>query len=312
MEYRNKMIKEAITAAMLLLMTACDSNEDKWTPGPAVTPVNQVYFAEESPETQEISVNQEYTYTVTLSREDETTEISVPIAVTADEGFEVPPTVDFAAGEKTAEVTVRFNGTDKTGYYSCNISIEDEDYCNPYTMLTTSVDVQILVARWELLYENVRFYDGSYTLADWYADLYTNEMEDGTMYRFTGFMQSQDLTFELREISGYSGYYDIFPAGGSSVQYDGYGCWYFGGIDEDEYATSYRLYPYGTENYLDYVCIYTGSGEWYSVMDFTGWYYENYGNDGFIAWEFYMYPPEGGDYTYVNNSIYFVFPRDNE
>lgn len=278
-------------ATGFLSLTACD-DDDNWTPGEPAGTVNQVYFEETDQEVVELVRNQTYTYTFTLSRTNGGEAMSVPVQISGASEFEAPETVDFAEGENTAEITVTFKGSEELGYHTCSLSIPDGLYNSPYTSLTSTMDVKLLVANWELMAKDVNFYYSSY-IPDFYADLYVTEVsENERLYRFVGFMANYDLTFEVKESKGYSSY-TIYPVGGCMGEDNqdwGMDAWFFG----KTVADSYKLYPNNdSEHYLDYAYIVTTDDcsymyfdeNWGQITLYYNWY-DNAGTHIFAGWEY--------------------------
>lgn len=278
-------------AAGLSLLTGC-GDEDDWTPGPLVQ-VNQVYFNNGDPAVVELAKQQKYDCTITLSREDNTKAASVPLNVVADDGFEVPAQAEFAAGEKTVRITVRFAGSKTAGYHNCTVKIGEGVFNSPYTSLTSSVSVKVLVTNWELYAENVQFdCTGDLELPGFTADLY--KMEGMDLYRFENFMQGYNLDFTLKEAKKEdSEYYRegdsyIYPEKGSygKDDYD-YEAWFF---DEKLGKGELPLYWVGEDGfYLNHSFLYMGKEFYYTYINFKE-------KDGYIYGYFDQYDATTGKY----------------
>lgn len=264
-------------AAGLGLLAGCE-DEDEWTPGPLLQQqVNQVYFNDGDPAEIELPKQEGYDCTITLSREDSTEAISVPLSVVADEGFEVPAQAEFAAGEKTAQITVRFAGSETAGYHNCTVKIGEGGFNSPYTSLASSVLIKVRVTNWELYAENVKFHCNNYgdfgaqDLPDFTADLY--KMEGMDLYRFENFMQGYNLDFTVveakKEDSGYylDGDFYIHPEKGSYGKDNwGYEVWYF---DEKLGKDDFPLYWVGDDaSYLNNCCLFMGAEFYYTYINF--------------------------------------------
>lgn len=240
-------------------LTGCNDDEDNWTPGEQVKTEYQVYFTCENPVPEELAPNVPETYTLSFSRENADKALSLPLVTSgAVEFFEAPATVDFAEGETDTEITVNFKGAENIGFYNYRISVPEGNYNSPYTSYCTTIDIQQRVANWHLYASNVKVTDCYAELFSdaYYVDLY----QDGDLdrYRINGFMDNYNLTFTLSEkegekkteVPGLSGYYYIYPEGGSyGVDDYGNNAWFF---DTEKGDVSFPLYHEQLSGYLDW------------------------------------------------------------
>lgn len=102
---------------------------------------------------------------------------SVPvIVVSKDDVFEVPSTVEFAAGESSSTLGIRMNGLEQRVNYTFTIRLDDE-YVDHYSVLDGS-DVfkgDIVIARWVKVVKNARFMYSGQLFPDTYSDIYNLE-----------------------------------------------------------------------------------------------------------------------------------------
>lgn len=258
-----------------LSLVGCDDKDDNWTPGGQADVTCQVYFTAGNPETEEINLQQEKIYTLTLSREDVSGAVSVPIVTEGSPEFEAPATAEFAAGETEAIVDVTFKGTTVAGAYACRVSIPEGVYNSPYTSRPTMIDITLRVPDWQLYASNVKiedYYNAIFTEA-YHVDLY----KDGDRYRLEGFMSNYDLVFTLgAEVSesDFETYHYIYPSkGANGADYYGTEAWFF---DPKQGEESFPLYNdlLSGGNYLDWALLYTTDS--YTSISFEkrrGWLY---------------------------------------
>ena len=121
------------TAAAGLCLTLASCSEDKYEPGPE--PANdcmEAYFLS-SNSSEYILGSESTSVTLEVGRLKADNAASIPVIVEAkDEAFKVPSTVEFQAGEATAELTVTFEGIEIQKEKKFTIRLADE-YVNPYT-----------------------------------------------------------------------------------------------------------------------------------------------------------------------------------
>lgn len=275
----------------ILLLTGCDDS-DTWTPGPETEVAYQVYFTNGNPEAEDLDPNETNSYTLTLTRENTAEALALPLVASGDvELFEVPSTVEFAAGEKDAAITVVFKGSETGGNYLCSVGIAAGGYNNPYTSLATTVDIRQRICDWQVYVANLK-------ITDYYGDIfpgsYNVDLErdgDSDRYRLKGFMSNYDLVFGVVENEDVSGQYYIYPENGSSGV-DAYGdeIWAF---DTELGMASYPLYhDLLGSGYLDNGCIYTGAGYGYTYINFNK-------RSGYIYGCFYLEDSNGNsDWKY--------------
>jgi hypothetical protein len=279
-----------LLAALAFVATAC-SDDDDWTPGP-VFESSQVSFTTGDPDQVEVELNEAQTFSFTLTRDDYSAAASVPIVVSNSQYFEAPSTVEFAAGEETQTLNVQFKGSDAAGVYTTTVGIEEGAYNSPYTAKIGTVTLSVLAAKWNLISDEVWFYNAS-LLEDWTAQLY--QLDGQNIYRFKNFMQNYDLTFKLDE-NGY-----ITPQNGS--WYSDY--WYFG---PDTWNESFPMYLTAEEGYVDWCFLYGAAGSSYNVLYPDGDPTYDGSKWGYICMSYSKYDAEGNylkdGYDYIYISIY--------
>jgi hypothetical protein len=224
---------------------------------------------------------------------------SVPVIVKDDDGvFEIPSTVEFAAGDTTAYLKISFPNLPSAQTCTFSIAIADE-YVNPYLQLDGSDQfiASVLVAKWvpaiQGITNKILDSDSNYTQSDTESDLYW--LEGLNRFRMTNFLGSGvDLTFELSNASFDAN--DTSTWVGLIIPLDHYymrtTSWYLLD-DEGNYAswTTDDIYP-GIKRFL----IYYGGG--YGYFYFNG---PSASGDEYSAWlRTYVYFLDGSkDYGYA-------------
>ena len=278
--------------AGVLSLAGCNNEEDTWTPGEETEVAYQVYFTCENPKAEDLDPSETSSYTLTLTRENDAEALTLPLEATGDiDVFDVPSTVDFAAGEKDATILVAFKGSENSGTYSCSVNIAPGKYNSPYTSFTTSIDISQRICNWQVYVSDLR-------INDYYNEAlpssYTVDLErDGNTnrYRLKGFMSNYDLAFGITENENVSNQYYIYPEGGSiGTDANGDYVWAF---DDELGQTEYPLYhDLLNGGYLDYGCIFVGSDYGYTYINFAN-------REGMIYGCFYLYGNNGsGGWVY--------------
>jgi hypothetical protein len=142
--------------------------------------------------------------TLTVSRKVTDAAVSVPVVVEYKaDAFEVPASVDFAAGEKTSKLVIKFPNIEKYTTSKLSIRLAD-DYVNPYLELDGSdrFVASVLVSKWTSIASNVKMY-----LSQWSGgnvngvSTYTGEifwLEGLNKFRVDNFFNSGvDLLFTI-------------------------------------------------------------------------------------------------------------------
>lgn len=284
--------------ACMAMTTGCSSDDDNWSPGAKAVNEYQVYFTSQSESAGEVDKGETVSFSVTARREDASKAASVPVSVAGGNDFEVPATIDFAEGESEKTFSVRFKGSEQTGDYACKLTIDDAAFSSPYTSLTTSVTLKLMVVSWEVVSESVHFYSyNNYTPA---FDTQLLKLEGQETYRFKKFMANYDLTFTLEAFGSDGGYY-IIPKGGfyAADWYDwGYSnCWHMG----DDADNTWVLYYNGDDsgNYYTWCFFFSGA-------ETGGSTYINFNKKtGCIMWDYSLY--DSADNYLSGNWDYLMF-----
>lgn len=125
-------------SAMTLTLTSC-GDDDSYSPGPEVSAdCPDVYFPSSNestvyldPATINANPDATWTQTVTVSRPDSVGSLTVPIIVDKkSDGMEIPSSVTFNDGEKTADLVVSYTHPDNGLTATFHV---DDSYANPYT-----------------------------------------------------------------------------------------------------------------------------------------------------------------------------------
>lgn len=301
--------------AGLLSLCGCNDDDNNWQPGEMTNIVQQIYFTSEDPEKIELIPGETRSYNFTLSRADSIGDISVPLTVSGDTNlFDFPSTAEFTAGNMETQITVTFTGTDKSNAYNLNVGIQEGSYNSPYTSFSTSVTINISVAKWILFAQNVRFSetDVSYPAPlfpqTFTLDLY--QIEGQEKYSFFNFMTGVNLTFTLKKCSGEENSqkgitYYMEPEGGSyGTDYYGDPAWFF---DTGQGEISCPLYREGIEGYLNWGLLYVNEADqsYYSCkINFTTRTGELYG--------YFVQYDDNGNYTSTYPYLTFSWTETDE
>ncbi len=225
--------RSACAVAALALCSSCSDDDDNWSPGEKAGEL--VYFEGVSSASAEVMPGESKSYTLTLTRENTEGMAKVALSVTDTVNFSVPSSVTFKDGVKSVEVPVSFIGTDAVDSYSCIVAIADSKYYDPYTQYATSVNLNVLVADWELYIENAYFYDTYGSVNQYEANIY--KLKDQNRYRIVNFAEGYNFDYELQESAWGSDYKTIHPLNGlyCSDPWWGYNAWAFSeeGTDSD-------------------------------------------------------------------------------
>lgn len=280
-----------------LLMAGC-SDDDKYIPGDP-TPANcmNVYFqaANESnymltPE--EMASNP--SISLHMSRELATEAATVPIVVEyADEGLQVPTTVQFAAGQQDADLVIDFPSIEKFKTYKFSVRVADP-YANHYTATQDGCDRMtgsVFVTEWETVIKDAYFYlyyESAFT--GYEANI--EHLKGLNKFRFVNFLNTgRDLLFSLYNAeftlddrSTWSG--EIIPLANAQYEDDD-SMWYL--VDDAGEFVTWNATQHGVD--LD------GMGFWnevgYNKIDLS----QSQGNGYMSAYLFYADGTELWDYV---------------
>lgn len=154
----------SVAAVAMLLLSACGDDND-WAAGPQDSDHGiGAYFPAQEKYKYEFEVTpEECNFEVTVGRLSSDAEQTVAILYTSEvEGWKVPETVTFAAGEATATFTVNCGDIPKAGYKGITLSVPADQYY-AYASGTESVKIQAMLSDWTIISDYVAYYywDGS-------------------------------------------------------------------------------------------------------------------------------------------------------
>lgn len=253
-----------------MMAVSCSDSSD-WAPGPedndcgvsayfpSQSSYRYIYGADEKPENMNI--------VVTVKRVDTADAVSVPVEVsTSCEGFSVPATVDFAAGESESSIIVSCKDIPQGEMQNITLTLAQNE-TDIYGPGVTSLSLEAIISEWKLISDNVTYYymdaDGKKAYPNTYGEMY--HLEGTYMFRLTDFFASGlEMPFEMpsSEKSYFvpSGNYDIYA---NTYPEDAYECWYLydeatssypapwiPGGDQNQLAIEYALF-YGTIDYCN-------------------------------------------------------------
>jgi hypothetical protein len=168
------------------LFAGCSEYEDTVTPGPKVSADNAaVRFSATNPAGFELDPSTDFSFTLTVLRDNETAALEVPVTVitNTENSFEVPAVLSFAAGSKTATLTVGIKSTAPTGVGLPFAVTFGEEFVNPYKVEYSSYTGVISLIKWNNL-GTVQFYD-SFSFYQ-VAEVVLEQRDDiRTLYRIT-------------------------------------------------------------------------------------------------------------------------------
>lgn len=217
-----------------------------------------VYFVQESASaTIQIGTEDERSLTVEARRKVTTEAASVPVTViSSDAIFNIPATVDFAAGEETAELTILFPDMEVGKKYRFEIAVTDRALADPYLKYengSTHFAAVVNIESWELM-ARASFYFDDYRFDMFEADIY--QATGTNKYKIENFLNSgKSLVYTLENGN-------VVPQEGLLEDY----FWYLS--DDDGYTACYPPNSYD----ISFQC-FSMYLDGYSYMDTT----DNYG-----------------------------------
>lgn len=132
-------------------MAGCSDWDDTVESSPEVSEGNPaVRFINENPSTFEHDPLVSTSFTLTVTRDDETNALEVPVVVVENQenGFVIPNSVSFAAGSKTADLVVSIaDGAPKGIELALEIKIDDAS-SNPYRTEYATYYGKIVISDW--------------------------------------------------------------------------------------------------------------------------------------------------------------------
>lgn len=174
-----KSLKYILVSAVALLVLVSCAQDDPYTPGDRTNNKgNNVYFSEDNAGAIVLGLA-DNSFTVTIEREDATNAISVPLnAYTESNVFTVPSSVDFAAGEKSKDITVQFGGADPFVNYLLYITIPEEyTYQYKEQSVVPTYFVRVLQEDFKVIHHG-KYYDDFWWEEAWDQDLEYSELKD--------------------------------------------------------------------------------------------------------------------------------------
>lgn len=187
-----------LAVAILSLGFAACSDDDDYKPAPSVPEdCMQVYFSELNESEYEIAPEDltGTTIDLTVMRLQTAQAASVPItAFQTGDLFVVPSSVEFAAGEDTATLSITLNEV-ASGEFSLRLAIEDEQYADPYKVVEGSplFGINVEVVKWNLLGTGDYTYNSVFSGVDPGLELY--QKEGTTMYKIPNWGGGIELNF---------------------------------------------------------------------------------------------------------------------
>lgn len=189
-----------IAAAAILTFAACEK-EPVYVPGNPTGDNDNVYFSEMNAGSVVLAADANQ-FTVLVSREDSTSALSVPVDAWASvpELFTFPASVEFAAGQSTAEyVVTTASGIEMFKDYAVRLSVSDE-YTHAYDSLDVYPRYAATVVKEDYVpYAEGMYFDLFFTGQGWPITLEYSAILD--MYRLAdvwaplGTGSTTDLTF---------------------------------------------------------------------------------------------------------------------
>lgn len=253
----------------IALFSSCDKTE-RYEPGPQ-TDANsmQVYFHADNVRSVTLLPDDTFEVVLKMGREKSESAASVPITVLGkDDVINIPSTVEFAAGEATADLVITFPSAELKTIYSYSITIEGSQFIDAYSHLDGSFKFvgEVTVSDWELFAENVLFKPDA-IFSSWRQNIY--KMGGVNLYKIDDYMNS-----------GYDLQFSIDPGNGYLTMKDGYlsGGYYWYIYDSNGYVP---LYPAGSDVHITSCFFYMGGYTKISISSRTGTlYHYNYMSDG--------------------------------
>lgn len=246
-----KILLMASAVAGLAATTSSCAHDDNWTPGPEVSPdCMSVYFNPSDQTSYTLTTEDELVMEVPVYRlnDAEAADVHITYQTTYD-GFTVPSTVHFDAGQKQSTLRVDCSGVPaKTRcYITLNISRED---ANPYAAGASQTTLDIIVSQWISIAEDFTWYwetygpeidptEGELLMLEGTQDLmFRNFLGTGLNIHFTAEPISGTSSYLIKPTSNAITYFDLYG------EYDGYDTWF-------PYDEATGDYPYWSPNNND-------------------------------------------------------------
>jgi hypothetical protein len=153
-------------AGILFMFTSCEDAISDREVSP-VMPENcqGVYFPATNPAVVELEPTEPAQISITVARTDSVSAVEVPLTVETNTGnvFAVPAKAVFAAGEKTAAITVTFPDAAEGTTYELKLSVSGDEYVNRYASTVPYVSTSVTRIKWEETAEPFIFVDGTFS-----------------------------------------------------------------------------------------------------------------------------------------------------
>lgn len=145
--------------------------------------------------------------------------VEVPLTqdVNDENVFNVPSSVSFADGETETTFKVTFPTADEGKKYNLKLSVEGEQYVNPYVEGVPYVETSAMRVKWEPLDEPMVYVDGTFlawfgvTSEPMYVFAERAILGDVTRYRFNNVYKVPTLDSDDNPIPDEDGIYDGYP-----------------------------------------------------------------------------------------------------
>lgn len=290
MKYINKIISLLIVA---LIVTSCDPDAESYTPGELEGDNQGVCFVGNYIQTVEVEPGTtSFDLTLTRALTDAAGTVDVTVINNEENVFVCPSTVSFAAGEKTAKLTVEVPSVTEGITYKLQLALSG-DNVSDYSSGYHEISVNFAVLKWESI--GIGYYldgtvsnffgvDSSVPLA---VEIEKTKTATSTRFRFDSpFAKVADSTPD--EVGGFNGYpyneeTDIVPGkyvfiidvtkDGASlkpVQYGmdwGYGM-FSGGSVYGNLSTNINSYPLGIYNEKTGCITFPANSLYVSMVDY--------------------------------------------
>lgn len=280
------LFKSYILISGVFMLTGCS---DEWQPGPEVESTMGVYFGTQSAYSYVIEPDDSHLLEMTLGRMDYDKEATVPLTLVASpEGVKVPPSVTFAAGSKTASITVDVTDMQEKTNGVVELAI-DPAYTNIYAAGTSSLHLDIqMTGGWIPVADKVtiRYEDQNFNNVLPVQTTQILQLDGTDKFKIVDFLYSGlDLYFNVADIDEHqtSGSSEIVPYK-NAISYseifdddDIYDMWVFYDTANEELPS---WTPPGATCPVDFVSFYsgksyesisfkTGSGKFLADLEFT-------------------------------------------
>lgn len=257
----HNLINTAFVAALGAgMLTACQGDNTSCNiEGEPVNPDSpQIYFPKAESYYYEFLGDDDKEITVEMARLNYKEALEVPVRVeTTAEGFSVPETISFEAGQESVKFVVDCSEIPPKQMCELKITV-DESMQTPYAAGSSAYEAKVMIlGSWVVIASDVTYtYDYLYTQSSGTL----MQLEGTERYKLTNFLGSGlDLPFELgyksgnryviSPISNYMTYEEASPG----YNNDPYVSWYFYD-SENQYWPSWS--PDGNETEIDYALIY--------------------------------------------------------